>query len=354
MQQDLLLKRYLSDNERYADLLNGFAFRGRQIVKASDLTELDSQTGFHAQHTGGIRSLPGKKSKKSAKYRDMIRKTVFGINFAVVGLENQQEVHYLMPLRTMDYDVEEYNRQAAIIRRRVRKRQDITRAEFLSGFTRQDKLHPCVTIVLFYGEEWDGSYDLHGVLDFTDIPEAIRSMVNNYSINLLHIKRLQDTSVFKTDLRQVFDFIRFSKDKDKLRQLVENDDAYREMDETAYDVAVGFTRAHELVEVKKYHDKEGKIDMCQALTEMLQDEREEGRAEGHAAGREQGRLEMLVKLVKGQVITIAVAAQTAEMSVEEFKLVCDRAQDCVHFNKLCDHVKSTAEILPCFCHKYAG
>lgn len=53
MEQDLLLKRYLSDNERYADLLNGFAFGGRQIVKASDLTELDSQTGFYSPHIGG-------------------------------------------------------------------------------------------------------------------------------------------------------------------------------------------------------------------------------------------------------------------------------------------------------------
>lgn len=324
MQQDLLLKRYLSDNERYADLLNGFAFGGRQIVKASDLTELDSQTGIYSMSVDSkAKHLFGKQYKKSLKYRDMIRKTAFGMNFAVVGAENQQEVHYLMPLRAMNYDVEEYNRQAALIRRRVRKQKNVTKAEFLSGFTQKDKLHPCVTIVLFYGEEWDGSFDLHGVLDFTDIPEVFRLLVNNYSINLLHIKKLQDTSIFKTDLRQVFDFIRFSKDKNRLRQLVENDASYREMDEAAYDVAVGFTRAHELVEIKKYHDKEGKIDMCQALTEMLQDEREEGRAEGRAAGREQGKLEMLVKLAKGQVITMTVAAQTAEMSIEEFKAVCD-------------------------------
>ena len=32
-----------------------------------------------------------------------------------------------------------------------------------------------ITIILYYGEEeWDGSRDLHGILDFQDIPEQIR------------------------------------------------------------------------------------------------------------------------------------------------------------------------------------
>ena len=30
---DEVLKRYLSDNERYADLINGFCFEGEQIVR---------------------------------------------------------------------------------------------------------------------------------------------------------------------------------------------------------------------------------------------------------------------------------------------------------------------------------
>ena len=30
MQEDSILKKYLSDNERYADLINGLGFGGRQ------------------------------------------------------------------------------------------------------------------------------------------------------------------------------------------------------------------------------------------------------------------------------------------------------------------------------------
>ena len=46
MEHDLITARYLSDNERYADLLNGYGFGGAQIISAEDLSELDSRTGL--------------------------------------------------------------------------------------------------------------------------------------------------------------------------------------------------------------------------------------------------------------------------------------------------------------------
>lgn len=267
--QDMVLQRYLSDNERYADLINGCRFGGRQVLKASDLSEMDTQTGYWLR-------TKGKRKWRRQRYRDLSRKAAFGINFAIIGAENQKEVHYLMPLRSMGYDVDEYERQAAAIKKWIRKQKGISRSEFLSGFGKNSKLHPCVTLVLYYGEEWDGSRDLHGLLDFTDIPEELKSLVNNYELHLLEIRKIEDTSVFRTDLKQVFDFIRCSEDKVSLKALVQNDEAYKEMEEDAYDVAVAFAKADELMEVKRFHEKGGKVDMCKALTEMLADERMEG------------------------------------------------------------------------------
>ena len=275
MQQDLLLKCYFSDNERYADLINGIGFGGKQVVKASDLTELDSQNGHYEKEIVREGS-----SVKKTKSRDLVRKTALGVNFAVVGIENQEQVHYMMPLRVMTYDAGEYQRQAVQIKRKLRKKSGVTSAEYLSGFAKDSKLYPCVTFVLFYGEEWDGSHDLHGILDFTDIPPELKGLVSNYSINVIEIRKLQSTDNFHTDLKQVFDFIRFSKDKQKLRELVENESSYLEMEESAYDVAVAFSGAEELVGIKKHYKKERKVNMCQALKEMLQDERDEGRVEG--------------------------------------------------------------------------
>lgn len=87
--------------------------------------------------------------------------------------------------------------------------------------------------------------------------------------------------MFKTDVRQVFDFIRCSGDKNALKSLVEGDDAYKDMAEDAYDVVAQYTNATELIETKSdYYGKDGRVDMCKALKELIEDGREEGREEG--------------------------------------------------------------------------
>lgn len=39
---DITLKDYLSDPRRYADLINGSIFQGRQIIDADELTDTDT------------------------------------------------------------------------------------------------------------------------------------------------------------------------------------------------------------------------------------------------------------------------------------------------------------------------
>lgn len=63
-------KQYFSDSCRYADIINGIGCSGIQLVKASDLSEADSQAG--------------------RKARDLLRRSAFGINFALIGIENQE------------------------------------------------------------------------------------------------------------------------------------------------------------------------------------------------------------------------------------------------------------------------
>lgn len=115
MEHNAIVNRYLSDNERYADLINGCEFAGEQIVAAKDLSDTDTQVHGDLSVTEGA----GKKKHVKTKYRDVIRKLAFGVNFMVVGIENQEEIHYLMPLRSMEYDVREYQRQASVIRKKV-------------------------------------------------------------------------------------------------------------------------------------------------------------------------------------------------------------------------------------------
>lgn len=130
---------------------------------------------------------------------------------------------------------------------------------------------------------------MHSILDFTDIPEQLKKMVGDYHINLLDIKKLQDTSVYKTDLKQVFDFIRFSSDKEKLWELVENDNSYKQMDEDAYDVAISFTKSEKLIDKERYTEG-GKVNMCRALVEIKE--------EGIQLGIEQKNRRIVTNMLK--------------------------------------------------------
>ncbi len=276
MEKDLQKKKYLYDAERFADLINGVLCRGKQIIYPDSLTDMDSQTGFFGDSFGNRRKSKGKRQR----YRDIVKKAAMGMNFLVIGIENQEEVHYLMPLRCMGYDADEYERQAEKIRKEVRKQKGISKAEFLSGFQKENRLKPCITLVLYYGEQWDGATDIHGLLDFTDIPAELREAVGNYSIYVCEVRKFQDTDVFRTDLKQVFDCIKYSENPEKLQELVMTDSAYTELDEDAYDVIAEYTNTKELMDAKKYAKEGRKVDMCGAIKALIQEGRMEGIEQG--------------------------------------------------------------------------
>lgn len=275
MEKDITSSNFFSDNERYADIINGIGCEGMPFVKGKDLQEMDTRVNL------GRFMRRGGKEKKSL-YRDLLRKTPFGINFAIIGIENQEEIDYALPLRVLCYDVGEYEKQAARIRRKIRREKrglegSLSPGEYLYGFKKSSRLFPTVTFVLYYGEkEWDGAKELHDLLDFTDMPKILREKISNYRIHVVEVRKLKDTGIFKTDVKQVFDFIRFSKDKKKLKELVIRDEAYKFLAEEAYDMVLAYAGEEEMFRLKEKHKKGGKINMCQGLREWMEDERAEG------------------------------------------------------------------------------
>ena len=292
MNQDTGWKEFFADNGRYADLINGIVFTGSPVVSETDLQELDTQTGFFRSHrlqTG--RPAGGRKSglRKRNRIRDAIRKAAFGVNFAVIGIENQKTIDYSIPLRSLAYDVGEYEKQAAGIRKQVRKQAGgLGAGEYLYGFRKDSRLHPVVTFILYSGETaWDGPESLHGMLDFADMPEELRRVTPDYRINLIEIRKWKDTGVFRTDIRQVFDFIRCAEDEKELLALVNQDPYYQEMEEDAFDVVTCCTNAQELIGKKDYYRKDGRIDMCTAIRKIMEESMEKGLSEGRSLGMDE-------------------------------------------------------------------
>ena len=78
----------------------------------------------------------------------------FGVNFALIGIENQQEIHYAMPLKVWKYDFLGYEEQLQRIKKMHRRKKDLLGAEYLAGFSKKDKLKPTLTMVLYYGKDY--------------------------------------------------------------------------------------------------------------------------------------------------------------------------------------------------------
>lgn len=104
MGMDVCWKEYFRDEARYADVINGLGCAGQQLVKGEDLQEADTQTLL-----GRWYSTLGKGGKVCI--RDMVCKVAFGVNFAIAGIENQENIDYAMPLRCLVYDAGEYEKQ---------------------------------------------------------------------------------------------------------------------------------------------------------------------------------------------------------------------------------------------------
>ena len=158
--------------------------------------------------------------------------------------------------------------------------------EYMYGFRKDSKLKPLVTFILYAGKDaWDGPHYLHDMLDFNDIPDSLKSMVSDYKINIIDIRKFENTGVFQTDVKQVFDFIRCSENKEKLLELVRNDDYYKAMADDAFNIVTKYTNSTELVKEKEYTVEGGKNDMCKAIQDLIADSKEAGIEQGIEKGK---------------------------------------------------------------------
>ncbi len=91
---DVIFKRFWRDNDRFASLFNTVVFGGREIIKAEDLQELDTDLSNEIVF--------GEYRETLERIRDVVKKAACGMDFMVLGIENQSKIHYAMPLARHD------------------------------------------------------------------------------------------------------------------------------------------------------------------------------------------------------------------------------------------------------------
>ena len=270
--KDTIAIEYFENAERFADLINGYVYEGEKVILPENIKKEN-------------RSWTKKTDKElQTVYRDIVREIGTDMHVMLVAIEEQSDIHYAMPLRVMNADCAMYDRQWREIRKEHTEKKDVTGAEYLSGFSKQDRLIPVITIVIYLGNtEWDGPRKLTDILDMNGYSERMKRFVSDYQMQLLDVRRYKALENFQTDLKYVFGFLQKEQDKYALKMyLQENEEEFTRLSEEAYDMISIFSHSKELVNSKKTIETEGGMNVCKAIQDMIADGREEGIKEGRS------------------------------------------------------------------------
>ena len=317
---DKVSKRYLSDPDRFADCYNAVICHGKQIIKAENIQEKNSESIFMGEDNGRIESF--------SVERDIVREAVLESHIILIAIESQTGIHYAMPLRIMQGDVLQYHDQMQRIIKEHKKKKDLRGDEYLSGFSKKDKLIPVTTICVYWGKEpWDGPRCLKDMMELSGLQEDICEKISDYPLNLIEVNQLENLDIFKTDLRLVFGFLQKRENKEKLRDFIkENEDEFQDLAEDAYDFLSTVTHSKELAQMReemKKSEKENimqegrKINMCKAIKDMIEDGRQEGRQEGIKEGERRTINILKLNILGKSIEDISKECEMTEKQVEE-------------------------------------
>ena len=260
---DIVLKNFWKDNAHFADLFNAVLFDGEQKLHPEDLREADVDLSSVLKFNGHIETIQ--------RLRDVVKKTAYGMDFVIWGIENQQKIHYAMPLRHMIEDalsyLKEYNE---IAKKNLDEKTTNTKDEFLSRFKKTDRLHPVIALCIYYGEkEWDGATSLKEILE---LPDYLENLVPDYKMNLLQLRNSENLKFKNKDVQTIFDVSRliYGKNYGKITSIYKDQNLTNELG-----IVIGaITGSQELINYAASEKEGGQFNMCTALDELIESGKE--------------------------------------------------------------------------------
>ena len=337
--KNAVTKRFCSDKVRFADLVNGVYFDGRNVIHAEDLMESSES---YAQPVEGDGT---EEREYLERERDIKMLHASGSTMRILAVENQSYIDYGMPFRCMEYDAMEYRKQMEeVVRQNLQEKCLSTRHEWLCGLKKTDRLWPTYTLCLYLGEEpWDGPRSLRDMMDFGDDAGELSEQFADYPFRLYCVNEKQDFSMFHTQLRSVFELLPLRKDKKRLLEKLTEDEAYSHMDEDSLEFlsvvmdnpAIWKNRykyKKNVVDVSEVvTEEQEEYDMCQAIRELIEDGKQEGIKVGIEQGMEQGieqgieqgvklgKLMLIIPMIHDGILTKEDAAERVGISLEQLE-----------------------------------
>ncbi len=246
--------------------------------------------------------------------------------YVIIGIENQSEIHYAMPVKDMLYDAINYSRQAAVADRQHRSNKEYSRhAEFLSGFKKTDTLTPVITLTVYWGDdEWDAPRSLHDMLAPDTLP--LRRYIQDYKLNLIAPCEITDFEKFKTSLGMVLEVIKYASDEAAMGKLFKENPKFDHIEVEAVRAINAFTRFNISI-----NDNEEALNMGNAW----EDHRMSGVREGLRDGEQKGIVLKLINLTIKKFNKGCSVEQTADMLEEStdtiqsiYDIIASMPDDC--------------------------
>ena len=198
----------------------------------------------------------------------------------------------------------------------ILEREGHGKEEFLSGFYREDRILPVITLVLYFGTApWDGPRSLKEMMRWT--VEEAEKYIQDYRLNLIIPAEMEDEEIEKlqSSLREVFYFLKYAGDWKKLEKILEDDERFQSLETEAATVIRELTNTE--IEIK---EEQGEQNMCEAIEQMKENERKIGLEDGKRIGRELGESEIILRMYQKGYGSDQIAEMT-DMEEERVKAI---------------------------------
>ena len=279
-EKDITEKNLEALNDVFADIVNVLFFKGEQVINEKDLEADTTKSMFKAD------------GKIHEQERDVSKFWKNGeIRISILGIENQTAQDSDMPLRVISYDGASYKQQLLD--------------------TNQKKRYPVATLVLYFGteEKWSKAKHLY---DCFEVPEKLKSFVNDYKINVFNIAFLSSKTIamFKSDFKIIAEYFRAKRLNQKYKGSKEK---LKHANETLkmFSALTGDDSFEKVYNEGNF--KKGGITMCDVVERIRNDGRTEGRTE------EQERI--IMNLIESNAGTIEQIAAWVKLPVKEVQKI---------------------------------
>lgn len=198
---DVALNKFFSDNDIFAAVFNGYFFDQKEVIIPDKLSIVDS-VSMETVEEKNKRNFS--KFIKLLKIRDLIRGTETNCCYNIMlGIEDQDKVHYAMSVRKMLNDALTYAHEISAMAD-FEDKSSWSVDELLSGISKGTKITPVITVVIYTGEKpWDGARSLHEMMDIDPVAKPFVPDYPLYVLDLGHDKGLKFPNQELEDLRNM-------------------------------------------------------------------------------------------------------------------------------------------------------